>query len=43
MLNKKPIILNRGNELEFVYQNAAIINVARVLTPNEELLLETNP
>jgi len=41
MLNKKPIILNRGNELEFVYQNAEIINVARVLTPNGELLLET--
>jgi hypothetical protein len=41
LLAKKPILVKRGVDLEFVYQEAEIINIARVLSATGELLLET--
>lgn len=38
---RKPVALPQGAALGFYYQDAEIINVARVLTLQGELLLET--
>jgi hypothetical protein len=38
---KRPIILKKGTELVFLYDEAEIINVARLLTASGELMLET--
>lgn len=38
---KKPILVKRGTALEFAFLESEIINIARLLAKNGELLLET--
>jgi hypothetical protein len=38
---KAPVLIKKGYDIEFIYQEAEIINIARVLTAQGELMLET--